>query len=645
LAALGAPIAPGKGERPSIYLTNALTGWEPPTGPKATLPLFPELESERDQAEHVKRDVPILVVIGNPPYNAFAGTSPEEEEGLVEPYKEGLINAWGIKKFNLDDLYVRFFRIAERRIAQTGRGVVSYISNYSYTSEPSYVVMREHLLQSFDKFWIENMHGDRNRSEYAPDGRTSETIFAIPGFSPGIRQGVVVGLAVKTGYATAPKIVRYRDDINAAKAAERRQQLIDSLSVVPFDDQYELADPQTWNRLSFRPGDVGADFLAWPSLTDFTSIAPINGLMEKRGGALIDIDRAELASRMKTYFDPKIDWAGFKLTGGQLAKDAAGHSSKNARTRALAEEIYDESRIARYIVRPFDVRFAYYTNVSTIWNRARPELWNQFSGGNSFLMSRAAGGANPEGAPMCFTRCLADDHSLKTDAFLFPFEAHDPAHGMLAGKASANLSTAARSYLTHLGLPNPDKDAQARASIWLHALAIGFAPGYLADNADGIAIGWPRVPMPDDRALFDASAALGERLAAILDTEADVTGITSGAVADHFKVLGTISATNLQVNAGWGSKDSKGRINPGRGKVEMRDWTAAEKTDLKTGFATAGLAKARGFELLGRAVDVYLNETTFWRGVPETAWEYFIGGYQVLKKWLSPARKLFSVAR
>jgi hypothetical protein len=206
---------------------------------------------------------------------------------------------------------------------------------------------------------------------------------------------------------------------------------------------------------------------------------------------------------------------------------------------------------------------------------------------------------------------------------------------MLAGKASANLSTAARSYLTHLGLPNPDKDAQARASIWLHALAIGFAPGYLADNADGIAIGWPRVPMPDDRALFDASAALGERLAAILDTEADVTGITSGAVADHFKVLGTISATNLQVNAGWGSKDSKGRINPGRGKVEMRDWTAAEKTDLKTGFATAGIVEARGFELLGRAVDVYLNETTFWRGVPETAWEYFIGGYQVLKKWLS----------
>ena len=122
LTSLKAPLDAGKGERPAIYLTNSLTGWEPPAGPKATLPLFPELEEERDQAEHVKREVPILVVLGNPPYNAFAGTSPDEEQGLVEAYKEGLVTVWGIKKFNLDDLYVRFFRIAERKITQTGRG-------------------------------------------------------------------------------------------------------------------------------------------------------------------------------------------------------------------------------------------------------------------------------------------------------------------------------------------------------------------------------------------------------------------------------------------------------------------------------------------------------------------------------------------
>jgi len=152
---LGAPLSEAKNERVGIYLTNALTGWEPPEGPKVKL-LFPELEEERNAAEVVKRDKPILVVLGNPPYNAFAGVSPQEEQGLVEPYKKGLISEWHIKKFNLDDLYVRFLRLAERRIVErTGKGIVSYISNFSYLSDPSFVVMRQRFLSEFDGMWFD----------------------------------------------------------------------------------------------------------------------------------------------------------------------------------------------------------------------------------------------------------------------------------------------------------------------------------------------------------------------------------------------------------------------------------------------------------------------------------------------------------
>jgi len=167
LQSLGAPLSEENGERVGVYLTNALTNWDVPKrgvqeAEQPYLTGMPELRQERDAAEHVKRQTPILVVLGNPPYNAFAGVSPEEEKGLVEPYKEGLISEWGIKKFNLDDLYVRFFRLAERRIAEmTGRGVVCYISNHSWVSEASFVVLRKRLLQSFDRFWIENMHGNR----------------------------------------------------------------------------------------------------------------------------------------------------------------------------------------------------------------------------------------------------------------------------------------------------------------------------------------------------------------------------------------------------------------------------------------------------------------------------------------------------
>ena len=635
LTSIGAPLDASKDERPAIYLTNALTGWEPPSGAKAALPLFPELEKERDQAEYVKRNVPILVVLGNPPYNAFAGTSPEEESGLVEPYKEGLVSEWKIKKFNLDDLYVRFFRIAERRITQTGRGLVSYISNYSWTSEQSYVVMRQHLLRSFDKVWIENLHGDRNKTEYAPDGTTSETVFAMQGFSPGIRQGIVIGLAVKTGNSGEPKVVRYRDDIDAGRAEARRQQLLDTLNVEPFDDQYEIANPQEWNRMSFRPRDVDSAYLAWPRLSELASLEPVNGLMEKRGGALIDMDRSALEARMQTYFDASVDWADLELMRHPLARDAARYKAKETRNKALAAESYQASQLVRYVVRPFDVRHAYFTSMRPVWNEPRPQLWAQFVGGNRFLMTRKAGATAPEGPPTLFTRCLTDDHCLRTDAYLLPFWKHDPAVGMLDGATSANLSAAARTWLKQLGLPDPDGDSDAASAPWHHALAVTYAPRYLDDNADGIAIDWPRIPMPDTRGLLENSAALGKRVADLLDSEVQVPGVTSGSVAGHLRVLGGVSSTDLGVTSGWGRRDKKGRINPGLGRTESRDWSESEKEALRKGFAAQGLGETRGFALLGCAVDVHLNDTTFWRGVPEAAWEYVIGGYLVVKKWLS----------
>ncbi|MEI6047029.1 MAG: N-6 DNA methylase, partial [Chloroflexota bacterium] len=115
LQSLGAPLANDGGERVGVYLTNALTGWEPLDEAKEKLVQgklkgIEEFWDERDSARQIKREVPILVILGNPPYNAFAGVSPKDEENLVEPYKKGLISEWGIKKFNLDDLYVRFFR-------------------------------------------------------------------------------------------------------------------------------------------------------------------------------------------------------------------------------------------------------------------------------------------------------------------------------------------------------------------------------------------------------------------------------------------------------------------------------------------------------------------------------------------------------
>jgi predicted helicase len=253
------------------------------------------LEEERDAAEQVKRAVPILVIIGNPPYNAFAGTSPAEEEGLAEPYKAGLQKDWGIRKFNLDELYVRFLRVAERRIVEgTGRGIVCFISSYSYLSDASFVVARRHLLSGFDRIWIDSLNGDsRETGKLTPQGTPDPSVFSTESNREGIKLGTAVGVFVrKTNAHSAPTVVRYRDFWGTTK----REELLASLTHADFDSQYVPAAPSAENRFTFRPWSTSGAYATWPSLVDLAEHEPYSGLSEKRKGALIGYEREALAS-------------------------------------------------------------------------------------------------------------------------------------------------------------------------------------------------------------------------------------------------------------------------------------------------------------------------------------------------------------
>ena len=301
----GQPDAAGVFERAGVYLTNALTGWEPPTGPKQHILGLPELEQERDAAAHVKRDTPILVILGNPPYNAFAGVSPREEQGLVEPYKAGLISEWGIKKFNLDDLYIRFFRLAEHRITEKMpfKGVVSYISNFSYLSDPSFVVMRQRFLKEFDALWFDCLNGDsRETGKTTPEGKPDPSIFSTEYNREGIRVGTAISLMVRKEIRTEQPIVRFRQFWGVTKRAD----LLSSLNTADFGADYQPANPDKSNRYSFRPSEIDECYKGWPRLADLCHIAPFNGPVERRGFALIAMERAPLASRINAYFDNTI---------------------------------------------------------------------------------------------------------------------------------------------------------------------------------------------------------------------------------------------------------------------------------------------------------------------------------------------------
>ena len=365
LETLGAPLSDrcDPPERAGVYLTNALTGWEPPKEKPKQI-AFPGFDDERDAAGRVKQEKPILVILGNPPYNAFAGVSPEEEDGLVEPYKKGLISEWGIKKFNLDDLYIRFFRLAERRIAEVGgRGVVSFISNFSYLGDPSFVVLRRRFLEGFDAIWLDCMNGDsRETGKLTPDGKPDPSVFSTEWNREGIRVGTAIGLLVKRGRARENETaVRFRHFWGTTKRAD----LLASLDAQDFDAQYETSNPRKDNRWSFRPSDVTSAYLGWPRLTDLCAVAPSNGLMEKRGGALMDDDRAALEARMKRYFDKAVAFDELKSEGHPLTRDAARltmHEKATTKSSGAEEFIQDREFADMHYARMI-IRWCYYTGV------------------------------------------------------------------------------------------------------------------------------------------------------------------------------------------------------------------------------------------------------------------------------------------
>ena len=219
---LDAPFAEDESgrERAQVFLTNALTGWEPTDREKQVV-AFPELEEERDRAERVKRDRPILVILGNPPYNGFAGMAIDEERELSKAYRTTK-RVRRPEGQGLNDLYVRFFRMAERRIAEkTGRGVVCFISNYSWLDGLSFTGMRERYLEAFDAIRIDCLNGDKYKTgKVAPDGTPDPSIFSTEGDPVGIQVGTAIATLVRKADHAPADGVEFRHLWGQAKPAD-----------------------------------------------------------------------------------------------------------------------------------------------------------------------------------------------------------------------------------------------------------------------------------------------------------------------------------------------------------------------------------------------------------------------------------------
>lgn len=651
-------------ERAGVYLTNALTGWNLDAARPAqqqTLP-FKEFEAERDAAEAVKQVKPVLVVLGNPPYNAFAGVSPEEEQGLVDCYKAGLIDTWGIKKFNLDDLYIRFFRLAEHRIADlTGRGIVCYISSFSYLSDPSFVVMRQHLLQQFDAFWFDCLNGDsRETGKRTPDGKPDPSIFSTPYNRAGIRVGTTIGLLVRNGQGNGEPTVHFREFWGATK----RQDLLESLNFETFHNSYKLAEPTRENRYSFSPMMVSDHYLEWPTVIEFTDNLPFNGPIERRGNSLIIFKEqtSKLAAKLEAYLNPEKSDAEVISLAPDFMKSSGEFDAPKTRAKLKGTIQYDPNHFTRYPFKPFDVRLAYLdSEIQPLFSRPSPDLLKlQHIPQNAFFITRDTADKREEGIPFFFSRRICDYDCVSGHARHFPFLLYSASKKSFANQTSLfseteiadiqiqpNISKRVQKYLSHLGITRDQQTAIYLAErFWFHVIAIGYSSNYLQENIDGIRIDWPHIPLPDSKESLITSAELGRQIAAILDTEQNVPTVTTGQIRPELRMLAVVAhvtggqlnpaAGDLALNARWGYLQRDAITMPGPGTLTERAYTSAEREALAEGAQALGMSCDTLLDLLGPTTyDVYLNTVAYWRNIPVNVWNFTIGGYQVIKKWLS----------
>ena len=611
---LDAPLSDDGAERAGIYLTNALTGWEPRT----TKPLpFPELEEERDRAERVKQDTPVLVILGNPPYNGFAGMAVDEEQEFLEAYRTGKRVRLPDSRA-LHDLYVRFFRMAERRIVEkTGQGVVCFISNYSWLDGRSFAGMHERYLESFDAIRIDNLHGDRIISEYAPDGRTSETVFALRGQSPGIKVGTSIALLSRSGIdvdTSADRHILYRD-FHQARADERRQALLDSLDT-DINAGYSALEPNLLLGLPFKPMAVSRDWFDWPALPELFP-ANFSGVNTNRDAFVIDIDLARLKSRITDYFDKDLDDEQI----GKLYPSAMGtrarYDPRAVRRALLARGGPGETGFIRHAYRPFDIRWLYWEADTKLLNEKRPDYRPHVFEGNIWLSAAPhlrKGATEPQA---CVIRQMASLHLIERGANLFPvwLSGDDIGNDSDGTRRRPNLSGAARRYLECLGLSVED--------LFHHVLAVLHDPSYRKANAGALAMEWPRIPLPGwpapgngtseaegvpsatgdgasrdarafptteqnsalpDRRTTEAaealaqSAARGRELARLLDSDTPVPGVTSGRLRPEIAAIAVPATTDgrnmagddFALTAGWGHYGTGGAVMPGQGRIVER---------------------------------------------------------------------------
>ena len=564
-------------ERVPFYLTNTLENEELE---QSRLPGFSALAEESRLAGAVKKQTPILVILGNPPYSGISSNMGEWITGLIEHYKYVNGQHFGEKKHWLQDDYVKFLRFAQWKIEQAGRGVVGMITNHGYLDNPTFRGMRQNLMRTFDDIYILDLHGNSLKKESCPDGSPDKNVFDI-------RQGVAIAFFVKRGGETkADAVVRHAERYGSRDAKYDWLKTHDRKKT----EWQELRPTTPFYMFVPRNDRLEARYRGFPGVPE---IFPSNsvGIVTARDSLTIHWTTQDVW-RTVTIFaksEPELARQGYGL-----GKDVRDWKVTSAQ-KDLLNSGPTRKMIVPILYRPFDIRHTYYTGQSRGFvGQPQQRVMRQMLAGENLALVTPKRVEQVGTWQHAFAADTITDHvavSLKTIDYHFPLYLYPTAdrEDLFAqieiSERKPNLNPAILSALAAAY----DK-ALTPEDILHYIYAVLYTPAYRTKYAEFLKTDFPRVAFTADAKLFRKFAALGEKLVA----------------------LHLLKSPDLDPPACRFDGEGDGRVGKDRNTGLRYD--ADEER-------------------------VYINAAQHFAPVPEAVWIFQVGGYQVCEKWLKDRKE------
>ena len=561
-------VTPSGKDRFRVFLTDSLTDWhkELPGGLFASA-----LAAEQQGADEVKRDIPVMVVIGNPPYSGESQNKGDWIMRLMEDYKVEPGGKTKLQERNLkwlNDDYVKFVRLAEHYVEKNGSGIVAYITPHGFLDNPTFRGMRWHLMQTFDEIWTLNLHGNSKKKEVAPDGGKDECVFDI-------MQGVAITLMVKSGKdsrggaETQGCLVRHAD-----LWGKRKEKFFALESATMESVMWQELNPVE-PMLFFVPKDTAGE-AEWNAGFGIAELMGVNGV-----GITTKRDRIAIQPTLNAIQSVIEDFS--VLTENEIKRkyEIESESSETLVSRAI-ENIKDfgttPKLFQRICYRPFDVQWTYFTDrVRGFLSRPVYKLMRHFASGENMGIITGRQGQAVGGGEWNLIFCTENIVDLnmfyRGGGCTFPLWLYEENMGMIEKRANMDSAIVAKISATVGGEALPE-------DIFAYIYGMLHTPQYRKKFKEFLKTDFPRIPYPKDAAQFNAVAEVGRSLIDV----------------------------HLMRDAAPGLSEARARF-PKMGSNIVEEVRFDE----------------------GR---VFINAEQFFDNVPQISWEMPIGGYRPAEKWL-----------